>query len=199
MEQETRRGPGRPRSESSRGAILEGARRLLQRDGYSSITVDALAAEAGVGRQTIYRRWPTKADVVLELVSGRPDFAIDVPDTGAYGSDIRAFLRSAFTAASDPATADLLRGLMTEAQERPEFGERFRRDFLRPRRAAFQTIVDRAAARKDLPAHVPTDAIADIAFGALWYRLLATRDPLDDHYADAITRTLAPPEEPAAP
>ncbi|MGT2425096.1 TetR/AcrR family transcriptional regulator [Amnibacterium kyonggiense] len=196
MDHENRRGPGRPRSESSHRRILEAATRLLERDGYTRLTIDALAAEAGVGRQTIYRRWRTKADVVLELVADRPDFAVAVPDTGSYGRDIREFLQSAFAAASDPPTADLLRGLMTEAQERPDFGHRFRHDFLGPRRAAFQVIVDRAAARQDLPSHVASEAIADIAFGSLWYRLLATREPLDAQYADAIARALAPPEGP---
>jgi AcrR family transcriptional regulator len=195
VDQESRRGPGRPRSESSHRKILQAAARLLERDGYTRITIDALASEAGVGRQTIYRRWQTKADVVLELVADRADFAVAVPDTGSYSADIREFMRSAFAAATDPPTADLLRGLMTEAQERHDFGHRFRRDFLAPRRTAFQTIIDRATARNDLPPHVPSDAIADIAFGSLWYRLLATHEPLDTQYADAITAALAPPKD----
>ena len=79
---------------------------------------------------------------------------------------------------------------MVEAQLRDDFGERFRTTFLEPRRAAFALITDRAARRGDLPPHPSPEVIADIVFGTFWYRLLGTRDVLDDRLIGELVRTL---------
>lgn len=74
----------------------------------------------------------------------------------------------------------MLRALMAEAQIDQDFGARFRAAFLRRRREALGVILDRARTRGDLPAAPPPGTVADIVFGTLWYRLLATREPLDE-------------------
>ena len=94
--------------------------------------------------------------------------------------------------ASQPRFADLLRTLMAEAQLDAEFGERFRVSFLERRRDALAVITERARERGDLPAHPDPATVADIVFGTIWYRILATTRPLDEAWAEDLIGVLAP-------
>lgn len=193
MAHPSRRPPGRPRSQASHDAILSAVQQLVAEQGYPGVTIDAIAARAGVAKQTIYRWWKTKADVVLEATAAKPDLFVPTVDHGSYAVDLRAFLQTGFAMANQAQTADLLRGLMIEAQTSPEFGERFRTTFLQPRREAFAVITDRAAKRGDLPPRPAATNVADIVFGTLWYRLLATRQKLDDELVDDLVEVLTCP------
>ena len=186
-----KRAPGRPRSESSRQAILSAALELAAEDGYASATIDGIAARAGVGKQTIYRWWPTKADVVLEACTAKADLHVPVTDHGSYAADLRAFLEASYVMANQPQLADLLRALMAEAQVNAEFGERFRTAFLQPRRRSFAVITDRAKQRGDLPDPPDPGTVADIVFGTIWYRILATGQSLDAQLIDDLVAVLA--------
>jgi AcrR family transcriptional regulator len=190
MDSTAKRSPGRPRSITSHQAILTAAEELLVEHGFSSVTIDGIAARAGVGKQTIYRWWPTKADVILEATAGKAEFAVPAEDRGGYAEDLRAFLSTAFTLSGDAHTADLLRGLMVESQHRADFGDRFRTTFLEPRRHAFAAITRRAAARGDLPPGPSPDTTADIVFGTLWYRLLTARPGFDEQLVEDLVRAL---------
>ncbi|MEV4560792.1 TetR/AcrR family transcriptional regulator [Kitasatospora sp. NPDC049285] len=189
--------PGRRRSEESRLAILAAAFELLGEVGYAGLTIEGIATRSGTGKQTIYRWWPSKADVLLEALIVKADLYIPLPDTGDHRADLHAFLSATFTlAATRPPVADALRALMAEAQIDARFGERFRDSLLRPRREALGTLVDRAHADGALAPHLTPDLAVDLVFGTLWYRLLATRDPLDVTLAEQLTATLlraAPP------
>jgi hypothetical protein len=88
---------------------------------------------------------------------------------------------------------------MAESQIDAEFGERFRASFLQRRRDALGIVLDRAQARRDLPPALPPGTVTDIVFGTLWYRLLATRAPLDDRLVDELVTTLAGPRPNPAP
>src|ERR1700721_1177340 len=101
-----KRAPGRPRSETSRQAILSAALSLASEDGYAHATIDGIAARAGVGKQTIYRWWPTKADVVLEACTAKADLHVPVTDRGSYAADLRAFLEASYAMANHPPLAD---------------------------------------------------------------------------------------------
>jgi AcrR family transcriptional regulator len=182
--------PGRKRSEESRLAILTAAFQLVGEVGYAGLTIEGIAARSGTGKQTIYRWWPTKADVLLDAAVTKADLHIPIPDEGGYAADLRAFLGITFAVGGQPQVADVLRALMAEAQIVPEFGERFRSVFLRHRRNALGTILDRARERGELPPGLSPGTISDIVFGALWYRLLATREPLDDRLVEELVTTL---------
>ncbi|MFJ8438782.1 TetR/AcrR family transcriptional regulator [Kitasatospora griseola] len=181
--------PGRRRSEESRQAILGAAFDLLGEVGYARLTVEGIAARAGTGKQTVYRWWPGKADVLLEAVTAYAREHIPQPETADRAADLRTFLAATFAAAT-PRTTDALRALMAEAQIDPAFGERFRETLLHPRREALGAVVERAREAGLLAPHLTTDTAVDLAFGALWYRLLATGRPLDDELAQLLTRTL---------
>jgi AcrR family transcriptional regulator len=184
-------GPGRKRSEESRLAILAAALELLAEVGFAGLTIEGIAARSGAGKQTIYRWWPSKADVVLDALATQADLHIPIPDEGSYAADLRSFLWSSFRLGRDPRILAVLRALMAQAQIDPDFGERFRASFLQRRRDALAVIVERARARGDLPPVPSPDFVADIVFGVIWYRVLARDEPLDDRLPDELTAVLA--------
>src|SRR3954470_20842085 len=89
-----RRGP--KRSEQSRLAILTAAFELTRDAGFRNLTVEGIAARAGVGKQTVYRWWPTKADVLLESLAVKADLRISIADRGCYRDELDDFLRDSF-------------------------------------------------------------------------------------------------------
>jgi AcrR family transcriptional regulator len=193
------RTPGRPRSEASRQAILVAALELVAQTGYVGLTIEGIAARAGVGKQTIYRWWPSKADVLLEAGATKAEFHVPVTDHGSYRADLRAFLEASHRLAGRRPLADLLRALMAEAQVDPEFASRFRSAFLERRRDALAIIIDRARERGDLPDRPAPGTAADIVFGTIWYRILATRQPFDAELVDDLVAVLAPSPRATAP
>jgi len=186
------RSPGRPRSEASRQAILSAALQLLAEVGYAGVTIEGIAARAGVGKQTIYRWWRSKADILLDAGAAKAEMYVPVTDQGSYRADLRAFLDASYRIASHPEFGDFMRALMAEAQINADFGERFRADFLDRRREALAVLTDRARERGELPEHPDAGTVADIVFGTIWYRILATRAPLDASLADDVVAVLAP-------
>jgi AcrR family transcriptional regulator len=182
---------GRPRSEEARQAILVAALEIAAESGYAALTIEGIAARAGVGKQTIYRWWPTKADVLLEAGATKAALRIPLEDRGSYAADLRPFLTASYKMANDRALADLLRALMAEAQLDEAFGERFRVAFLQRRRDALAVIVDRARERGDLPPHPTKEVVLDIVFGVIWYRVLASRRRLDKALVDDLVGVLA--------
>jgi AcrR family transcriptional regulator len=160
--------------------------------GFAELTIEGIAGRAGVGKQTIYRWWPSKADVLLEAIAAKAELHVPVIDNGSYRADLRAFLEASYALGRVPGVTDVLRSLMAEAQLDREFGERFRVSFLERRREALGAITSRARDRGDLPGHVEPSLVADIVFGIVWYRVLATGGPLDGALADDLLGVLAP-------
>src|ERR1700722_14755802 len=96
------RSPGRPRSEQSRQAILVATLELVTEVGYAGLTIEGIAARAGVGKQTIYRWWGTKADVLLEAGAVKADVQIPTDDRGSYAADLHAFLEASYRVGNRP-------------------------------------------------------------------------------------------------
>jgi AcrR family transcriptional regulator len=165
---------------------------LAAEAGYAELTIEGIAARAGVGKQTIYRWWPSKADVLLEAGAAKADLDVPVTDHGSYRADLRAFLEASYAIGNQPELAGALRALMAEAQLDREFGERFRVSFLERRREAFGVITGRARERGDLPGRPEAATVADIVFGTIWYRILATRRPFDAGLVEDLLSLLAP-------
>ena len=170
------RRPGRPRSEETRRAILTAAIDELTERGYSQLSVEGIAARAGAGKQTIYRWWSSKADVVLDALLDAAASAIAVPDQGSLDADHNAFLADTFRQRGQ---RPVLVGLMAEALLDPAFATQFRDCFLFGRRDALRTVLVRAAARGEIAPDVAPEMLLDIVFGVLWYRLLLDHAPLD--------------------
>ena len=183
--------PGRKRSEDSRRAILVAALELAGEAGYARLTIEGIATRSGTGKQTIYRWWPSKADVLLDALATEADLNIPAPDEATYADDLRAFLAASFKLGRNRPVADALRALMAQAQTDAGFRERFRAAFLERRRAALTGVLDRARARGDLPAQPRPETVCDIVFGVIWYRLLATGEPLNRALIDQLVGMLA--------
>lgn len=171
-------------------AILSAAFDLFAEKGYAAVSTRQIAARAGCGRQTIFRWWPSKADVLLEALTVKVDTHISIADQGSLRPELRAFLADSFALSRHPHVADLLCALMAESQTDPGFGARFYDGFLVRRRDALSIVLTRADRRGELPEHLRPDTMLDIVFGVIWYRMLATRQPLDDPLLDELLAIL---------
>jgi AcrR family transcriptional regulator len=181
---------GRRRSEQTRLAILTAAYELTAEVGYSDLTIEGIAARAGAGKQSVYRWWPTKADVLLEALALKADLKVSTDDQGAFESELDTFLRDSAALMAYPGVVPVLRSLMAEAQSDPDFRRRFHDGFLRKRRSALEIIVERAAVRGDKPPHLGVEFAADVVFGLIWYRILATDRLLDEDDVAAVNQLL---------
>jgi AcrR family transcriptional regulator len=179
--------PGRPRSEAARQAILEAALGLVQAEGYAKVSVEGIATRAGVGKQTIYRWWPGKAQVILEALSTSAASDVEVPDTGSLREDLEVWLRSTFRAGRREPYRSVLPALMAAAQLDPDFAAVFRGEFLAERRRILQTMLERAHERGEWSSELRFETLLDVVFGVLWYRLLVRYSPLDKRLADELT------------
>jgi AcrR family transcriptional regulator len=185
----TIRGPGRPRSEHARLAVLAATTHLIAQDGYGGVTMEAIARDAGVSKQTVYRWWPTKAAIVLEALAEGAAAVAPVTDTGSFSVDLRVFLRRTVKGAGGR-NARLLAALMAEAQLDDDFAEAFRAGFLARRRQALRELLEHGYRRNELSTSVDLDFIVELAFAALWYRILSHHQPLNRHFADQLTDTV---------
>jgi AcrR family transcriptional regulator len=183
------RRPGRPRSETAHRAILAAAISELTERGYAALTVEGIAARAGVGKQTIYRWWPSKADVVLDALLDLTEQRITVPDEGSLPADLLGFLGETFRQRGQ---RPVLVGLMAQALLDPVFATAFKERFLFRRRAALRQILDRAVERGEVAPELDPELLIDVVYGVLWYRLLLDHAPLDDEagrrLADLVLR-----------
>ncbi len=175
---------GRRRNEAARRAILDAALELLAQHGGAAVTVDTIAAAAGVGKQTIYRWWPSKGAVLLEAMTERARGYAPAPDAGTLRGDLEVFLAATFRSAGDAEIAPLLRTVMAEAQRDPHAAEVLR-NFTSERRHELGGLLARGRDRGELPPEADLDLIVDQAYGLLWYRIMLDHAPLT---ADVATR-----------
>jgi AcrR family transcriptional regulator len=151
--------------------------------------MDAIARRAGVSKDTLYRWWRSKADVLLEALAERGRATIAIPDTGTLVGDLRAFLR-ATAASGDAATVRVLRALASEAAADADFATVTRERFLSTRRHDLGLLLERAVDRGELEAE-DLEMVTDLVYGSLWYRLIFGVGALDDDWAAGVTRVLA--------
>src|SRR3979490_962218 len=181
-----KRSPGRPRGEQSRQSILRSTLKLLkQQGGFPELSIEAIAADANVGKTTVYRWWPTKAALVADAFSASADEELRFPNTGSVQSDMSLQMRRLiriFRSRRGKVVAALLAG----GQSDPELIEAFRDRFLWPRRKqAYQTL-QRGIDRGELPADSDLDLILHSLYGPIYMRFLIRHDKLDERFADEI-------------
>ncbi|GAA2786112.1 TetR/AcrR family transcriptional regulator [Crossiella cryophila] len=174
------------RSEHARRAVLEAADDLLVEKGFAGVTIEAIASSAGVAKQTIYRWWSTKTDILLDafLQDAAEDLA--VPDHGEVGADLRDYLSSLthFLTRSDAGA--VLRALLGQAQHDPAFAAVLRARFLDEQHDRDRLVIERAVHRGQLPADLDVPAEVDQLVGPIYYRLLVTGDRIDEHFTDRL-------------
>ena len=177
------------RSERSRVAILTATRELIGEIGYAKLTIEAIAARAGVGKQTIYRWWPSKGAVVFDslLALSDPDGGgIELPDTGDVEADLKVVLRATAAEFSDPAFEAPIRALNTEIINDPDLAALYREKMEEPMRAAKRRRLRSAQDAGQLAAGADLDLLLDLLYAPLTQRWLLRSGPLDDEFADAL-------------
>jgi AcrR family transcriptional regulator len=174
---------GRPRDPGLDDAVVKATLELLAEDGYAQLTVERIAARAGVGKASVYRRWPDKVSIVLEAVSRNPERP-SAPDTGSLRGDTLVFLRS--MVGYRTLHAEAISAISGEALTNPRFGDAFRAAMAEPMMDGLRTIIERAIARGELPADTDVALLSSVA-PALFQvqRLLSGRHP-DQAFADRI-------------
>jgi AcrR family transcriptional regulator len=177
------RRPGRPRDAAADDAIVNAATQLIAEAGYAGLTVDAVAARAGVGKATIYRRWPSKDALLLHCMQCVAS-EFDLPDTGSVREDLVATLRRLAEHLARPEVRQVLPAVVAQAAVDPSFGDLLH-GFVRTRRAHTRAMLERGVARGELRADVDLDVLTDLIGGPLFYRLLVSGSSVSATEADA--------------
>lgn len=191
-EQNEGRGPGRPRSERSRAAVLAAARELLTDRGLPGLTMDEIAARAGVSKNTIYRWWPTKAAVVMDAFTDAFAGRMEAPGDGDALTRLRIQAQRVARLMNTPEARRPFVALVAESQHDPELATALRERFIDTRRAAVTDLIATGIDAGELPADLDPDIVIDLIYGALYYRLLISGGDLTPAYADRLVHTLAP-------
>jgi len=185
---------GRPRDPDVDAAILDAALRLLDRLGYQQMSIAAVAAEAGVGRPTVYRRYHSKAELVVAAIQRITAGPEPVLPAGARGA-LHGLLGTAAGAFASPGGAAVLGSLLAEQRRDPELLAAFRARIFDPRRAIIHDVVERGVRAGDVEMDADREAIDGLLFGALLARAILS-EPVDaawiDRVVDQLWRGIAP-------
>jgi len=174
------------RSKRAHEAILSAAAELINERRYSDVCIEAIAARAGVGKQTIYRWWSSKAAVLMEACAAQVARVVPLPDKGSVREDLRDYLTHICGFFTNHLSKPAIAGLLAEAQCDAELAEAFQQRLLMQRRAVLRTILERGVARGELRDEVDRDLIMDMVHGAIWYRTLLLKSPLDQTFVENV-------------
>jgi AcrR family transcriptional regulator len=196
----TRVGEQRPggRSARNRAAVLDAAIELLAEASYEQLSMENIAARAGVHKTTVYRRWPTKADLVADAIRARSQAAVPLPDTGSLHGDLRAFARAIANNIGSDMGGHMTRTLVAASVTSHEVQARTPA-FWTERLAIAAEIIERAKTRDELHDSADANLIIETLIGPLYVRLLLTGEPIDTSLADRVAELVAAGAKTAAP
>ncbi|MGW6304426.1 TetR/AcrR family transcriptional regulator [Streptomyces niveus] len=174
------------RSERARQAVLEAADGLLVEKGFAGVTIEGIASSAGVAKQTIYRWWSTKTDILLDAFLQDATEALTPPDHGDLAEDLGAHLHqlALFLTRSDAGT--VFTALLGHAQHDPAFAGVLRARYLDEQRRRDRLPLDNAVRRGELPPDLDTVAEVDQLVGPIYHRVLVTGDPVGRAFTDLL-------------
>jgi AcrR family transcriptional regulator len=156
---------------------------ILQDDGYAALNIEAIAAKAGVSKQTIYRWWPSAAFIVLEaLTADMPPQETIAPDTGSLKGDLQELVRTTVKALAQR-RGPVFKALIAEAQADARFAEAFRTSLMEAHREIVRAIIGRAQLRGECAFDTDQGLVADLVYGPILYRLLNGHAELDETFA----------------
>jgi len=180
-----KRAPGRPRSEQARLAILRSTLKLLGKHGFSELNIEAVAAQAGVGKTTVYRWWPNKAALIADAFASSTTRKLHFPDTGSVWTDMSQQMRQVikiFRGRRGRIVAAILGG----GQSDPDLIAAFRERFLWPRRQEAYATLRRGILRGELRKDVDLDLLLDSLYGPIYMRFLIRHDKLTPDFVDGL-------------
>ncbi|MEJ3652972.1 TetR/AcrR family transcriptional regulator [Actinomycetes bacterium KLBMP 9759] len=180
------RAGGRPRDPELGPAVLAAAADLVVRRGYHGVRMEELAQLAGTTKTAIYRRWPSRTAVMLDLVAQRMPPPVDVdaalPSSSPENEDVVAGGRQLAQTLSDPVVVHCVMGLLSEAVHQPEVGARFRARLVEPQIAAADALVAAAKQAGRCPHWVSGALLADIMTGSVLQHVVVRGQPADDAF-----------------
>ena len=174
------------RSQEKYAAILDAAAAMVSARGYRAATVEAVAARAGVGKQTIYRWWPNKAALYVEVYAALVPAARLQVEAGDLTAEPRHCLRQLFQIYREGPAASILVGLIADAQDEPAAAEAIRQGLIVGRRALLLEPLRRGIARGELFADFDCERACDLIVALIWYRLLSGQNGPDDDFVETL-------------
>lgn len=175
---------GRPRSPEASRAILAATIDTLADIGFDGLTMEAVAARAGVGKTTVYRRWGSKEKLVQAAIEAIVR-GIAIPDTGNVREDLLSLEREA-VAVYRGKPGRVMPGLVSAMARYPQLADAVRQDFLESRREGLRAVLLRGIERGEVREDADLELALDFLGGPLFYRLLITGGPLDDDLARGV-------------
>jgi AcrR family transcriptional regulator len=163
---------GRPRSERAHQAILTAARQLLIEKGFAAMRLEHVAARAGVGKATIYRRWASKEALAEELLTQLAEPHIAIADTGNTRDELLAAVTNPMRAVSETDFGPVIRALLSQIASNPSLGDPFRATVVAARRAEITKVIKRGIARGDLRADADAGVATELLAGPVYFRLM---------------------------
>ena len=176
---------GRPRNKEADTEILKAALRLVEENGFKSVSMEGIAAAAGVARTTIYRRWPNKAAVIMDAFLAEVGPDVSFPVASSVLESIRLQMRL-LARAFRGRPGLLIRSLLAEAQFDPELEKAFRVQWIEKRRETGRAVIQEAIRKGEISPTIDPDILLDALYGGLYYRLLLGSGTLTDKYIDAV-------------
>jgi len=180
-----KRAPGRPRSEQARQSILHSTLKLLHDVGFAELSIEAIAADADVGKATVYRWWPHKAALVADAFLSSAELELQFPDTGSVRSDMKLQMKQLIRILRGR-RGGIVAALIGGGQSDPELIKAFRERFVRPRRQEAYATLRRAIERGELPRNLDLDLTLDALYGPIYMRFLFRHDCLNARFVNEI-------------
>lgn len=185
LDESAGRAPGRPRCAITHQAILDSANVLLEEVGFANMSIEGIAARAGVGKATIYRRWPNKASVVMDAFLAATAKEVAFPDTGSAREDIRKQMR-AVVKVLNGSRGRTIATLIGVVQSDNELAEAFRTRFLAVRRGEGKAVLQRGIANGEFNPDMDLESVLDCLYGPLYFRLLIGHEKVSTKYSDQL-------------
>lgn len=179
--------PGRRPSEKAKRAIVDATLELLAEGSVSALTVEGIAARAGVGKTTIYRRWSSKLPLVVEAIKALPE--LKLPETGTLRGDLRQILLGLVTILRSSPLGPVLLHVASESRSNPELGDAIG-EHIGMRRAPLLEVTRRGLDRGELPAGTDPDMFTEMVTGPIVNRLLFSNSPVDGRFIDGVIATV---------
>jgi AcrR family transcriptional regulator len=174
------------RSSRAQAAILEATRELIGEIGWDKMSIEGIAAAAGVGKQTIYRWWPSKAALVLDMWSPEVQQQLRFPNTGDLAADLKAQIKSVIDLSNDPTFGPSFRALVAESQHDTALSNQLLERIFRPRIEAAKERLRAAQQDGQLAPDIDLDLAIDLFYGGFYHRYLLRVAPLTHEHADAV-------------
>jgi len=174
------------RSNGARLAVLQAADDLLSEIGFAAVTIEGIAARAGVGKQTIYRWWQSKADVLMEAFAEDALQDLRPPDTGNLKDDLKAHLSHTAKFLTESDAGAVFRALAGQIQHDPVMAVRFRTEYFERQRELDRIPLLRAVEREELSKDIDIETAIDRLMGPIYFRVLVTGQPINQDFTDEL-------------